>query len=31
MNEDEYRLEQYTDFMFKLYRGVVVPKENIDY
>lgn len=28
MNEDEYRLEQYTDFMLKLYRGAVVPKEN---
>ena len=28
MNEDEYRLEEYTDFMLKLYRGAVVPKEN---
>lgn len=28
MNEDEYRLEQYTDFMLKLYRGAVVSKEN---
>lgn len=28
MNEDKYTLEQYTDFMLKLYRGAVVPKES---
>lgn len=28
MNEDECRLEQYTDFMLKLYRGAVIPKES---
>ena len=27
MNEDEYRLEEYTDFMIKIYRGAVVSKD----
>ena len=28
MNEDEYRLEEYTDFMIKIYRGAVVSKDS---
>lgn len=28
MDDEEYRLEQYTDFMVKLYRSAVVQKEN---
>lgn len=28
MNDEENRMEEYTDFMIKLYRGVVVPIDH---
>lgn len=31
MNDEEYRMEEYTDFMIKLYRGAVIPMDNPNY
>ena len=31
MTEEEYREEEYTDFMIKLYRGAIVPPSNPNY
>lgn len=31
MTEEEYRKEEYTDFMIKLYRGAIVPPSNPNY
>ena len=31
MTDEEYRKEQYSDFMIKLYKGAVIPKEAPNY
>lgn len=31
MDNEEYRMEEYTDFMIKLYRGAVIPMDNPHY
>ena len=31
MPDEEYRKEQYSDFMIKLYKGAVIPKEAPNY
>ena len=31
MADEEYRKERYSDFMIKLYKGAVIPKEAPNY
>ena len=31
MTDEEYRKERYSDFMIKLYKGAVIPKEAPNY